>query len=142
MRSLRRLPPVLRVLAVMSPLAFLASLAVATWAWRLGQEGGKLSEQLNLVMLSLLGLGMACNWPVTIYNVRSTPFRRARRWTAWLDAWQGQLLSALGLGALPIATIVAALVISPTSPLFSIAFVFTLLSLLVCGAAYLVGLGQ
>ena len=137
MRSFHRLPPLLRALLLVWQLTFLASLGVSAWAWRLGHESGKSPVQLYVIAWALLEIGLACSWPVAAYNnTHATPFRRPRRSAPWLDSWQGQLLSALGLAALPIATIAAALWIFPRSPLFSLAYVFDMLSLLVWFAAF------
>jgi hypothetical protein len=57
-----------------------------------------------------------------------------------LDTWRGQLMSALALSALPMASVVAALLIPTGSPLFTLTYAFGALSGLVLLAAYVWGL--
>jgi hypothetical protein len=135
MGSFRRLPPLLRALLPVWLLAFLASLGVNTWAWWLGQASGKSSPQLFIVSMALLELSFACTWPVAAYNAHMAPFRRTRRPAPWLESWRGQLMSVLGLSALPVLAAVVALVVSPDTPAFGLAFAFGLLFLLVFIAA-------
>ncbi len=136
MRSVRRLPPLLRALWLLDMLAILASLGVNTWAYLLGRENGEPRQQLYLAAWALLEFGLACGWTVTTYNARLAPVRRPRRAMPWLDAWRGQLMSAFVLSVLPIATMVAALLVSTTSPLFVLAYAGSALSVVVLFAAY------
>jgi hypothetical protein len=135
MRSFRRLPPLLRALLPVWLLATLASLGVFLWSWWLWYESGKSSPQLEVVGLALVELALACTWPVAAYNARSTPFRGPRRPAPWLESWRGQLMSVLALSALPVLAVVVALVVSPDTPVFGLAFACGLLFLLVFIAA-------
>lgn len=133
MRSARHLPPLLRVLGVLGMLAPLASCGLSTWAFLLTWKGGEPPESLRLIPTALIALGLACIWPGVVYNARRdpAPFRRPRRAMPWLETWRGQLASALVLSVVPVAAVVVALLVSPATPLFWVAYASVLLSLLV-----------
>jgi hypothetical protein len=128
MRSVRQLPPLLRVLGMLGVLAPVASCGVNTWAFVLGWNSGEPPQPLTW---ALIDLGFACIWPVVVYNARLAPFRRLRHTMPWLDTWRGQLASALVLSALPMAAVIVALLVAPSTPLFWLTYMFDILFLLV-----------
>lgn len=136
MRSFRRLPPLLRVVSLLGVLAILVSLGISTWVWQLDQKNGKAPEHLQLVGWVILELGLVYSWMVTAYNVRHparfAPTRRPARAAPWLDTWRGQLMSALVASAVPMATIIAALVVSSNTPLVSLAYPVNMVFLVIC----------
>lgn len=134
MMAIRRLPPLLSALWLLALLATLASLAVNTWAWILGQQSGGPPERKYLVGFALLELSLVYNWMVVAYNVRHPtrvgPVRRPAHSAPWLDAPRGQLITACIGSALPLATIVSALAF-PNIPLVFWAFPANMLFLIV-----------
>jgi hypothetical protein len=83
---------------------------------------------------ALLLLVLACTLMIAAYNMR---FERPGRSAPWPDSWRVQLTVMLALAALPMCSLVFALLV-PTSPSTSdILFALQILSVLVLATGYI-----
>lgn len=144
MTRFRRLPPVLRMASLLRPLfplgLFVAfALIITAGVWSSGHEGVYGSRVVVIALnLSLLGLG--CTLVVRVYNAR---FRQPGREPFPLESWQSQVRTTLMLTAIPVCTLVFALVIPPTAGAFELVFPASLIGVFVCLAVALsMGIGQ
>lgn len=129
MRTVRRLPPVLRRVRLVGALAILAALGIYIWPVLVVREQRlQLPLQLTLLSVALTQLGLNSMLVIQAYKDHTAPIPRPRRAIPWLDTWRGQLIAALVLGALPSAAIVVALVSFADSPLLVWGFCFVILS--------------
>ena len=131
-----RLPPLVRVMSILSLLFLLAALVVfleglpiiqASFPWLSVDAHRAMGISLNLSMLSL-----TCSFVVSNYSLR---FRRAGRQSYPLESWQSQVRWLLLLGMLPLCVLTVAILL-PRTPLFDFMLGLpTLLAILVVGAA-------
>jgi cytochrome bd-type quinol oxidase subunit 2 len=133
MRSVRRLPPVLRALWVLGLLTSLAALGVLTWttlaARGADQSGASRGWNRGMALfMALFLLSMACSTTLAAYNRR---FEHPPRRALWPDEWQTQLKVVLALAALPLGMLVFALLIPSRSSLFQVVYALGVLSPLV-----------
>jgi len=139
MQSFRRLPPFLRAMSGLGQLAILAALGVLTWTFLAarGADQAGASRGWNRGMalfMALLLLSMACSVTLAAYNRR---FEHPPRRALWPDAWQTQLKVVLALAALPLSSLVFALLVPPSSSLFPQVFLLQILSLLLLAVAWI-----
>ena len=138
MRYFRRLPPLLRVASILGLLFALASIvgfveviiAVLSSIPRSPVD----PSRMLVIALNLGMLGLACNVAVNSYSMR---FRQPDKRPFPLDSWQSQVRTILLLAALPIAALVLAVAIPPTSLAFGIVFPISIIGVIVLVVATL-----
>ena len=140
MTPFRRLPPFLRAVWVLALLSLLAALGVMTWTYLAtrGEDQSAARREWNqgtAIGWSLLVLGLACLPLLLAYNARFA--RRPTRRALWPGAWQTQLKVVLALAALPLSSLVFALLVPPSSSLFPQVFQLQILSLLLLAVAWI-----
>ena len=139
MTSFRRLPPFLRALRVFWMLALLAAMGVLTWTFLAArgadQSGASRGWNRGMALfMALFLLSMACNTMLLAYNRR---FEHPARRALWPDAWQTQLKVVLALAALPLSSLVFALLVPSISSLFPHVLLLQILSLLLLAVAWI-----
>lgn len=133
MRAIRRLPPFLRALWVLGHLALLTDTGVLAWWFpNLHEDDLSLGSHVAAILLALLLLVLACTLMIAAYNLR---FERPGRSAPWPDSWRVQLTVVLALAALPLCSLVFALVVPPSPSMFDILFALQILSILVLATA-------
>jgi hypothetical protein len=95
----RRLPMLLRVLAIFGLLFILADVALLLWTHIIDPAA---FERNSLIGLNLLGLSLACTFVVNTYSVR---FRRVGLAFNPLATWQSQARCWGLLAALPLSVL-------------------------------------
>lgn len=145
MRSFRRLPPLLRVASLLGLLLVLAALVMfvellITTSMPTVPHWLADSPRMGVIALNLIAIGAAYDFPARLYLLRwhrpdSQPFP--------LDTWQSQVRAVLLVAALPLGTLVLAVVVPPTSLAFAGVFSISILEALVLfGAALLMNIGR
>jgi hypothetical protein len=122
MYEAHRLPPLLRVVLILGLLFPLAGLALAGFAVvvRFSSHQWPLdSNRVQLIMVNLIILGLACVSAVANYRTR---FRPPDRGPFPLHSWQSRMRFIAVVAALPICSLVLAVVIPPTALAFVIVF--------------------
>ena len=131
MRAIRRLPTFLRALSLLGMLALLAAVSVLTWASRvLPGDYQSFGQRFTLCMF-LLMLAMACNVMVIAHNLR---FKHPGRSAPWPDAWQVQLTVVLALAALPLCSLLFALLVPPSPSMYDMLLALQILATIVLAA--------
>ena len=136
MRDFRRLPPLLRVAAVlglMLPLASLALLSQMLVAALPTLDWPSDFSRVSVVASSLVMLGLACTFVSTIYSTR---FRYPQRRSFPLDSWQSQVRTIVLLAALPLCVFAWAIFVPATTPGFGNVYLLSIVAWVV-----LVGVG-
>jgi len=143
MRYFPRLPPLLRVVSILSLLFVLASVVLFLGSvipvfpsfprWPVDASRAR-GIAWNLIMLSL-----ACSFVVSNYSLR---FFRPGRGSYPLDSWQSQVRWLLALAALPLGAIALAVFLPRTSLLNFVVVWSNLLAILVVGAALVYAIGK
>jgi hypothetical protein len=128
LHKFRRLPPLLRVMAIIGLLLPLATIvlltpilvtAQATAAWPAAYT------RVQAIAASLGMLGLCCTLVVASYRMR---FRCSGRGPFRLDSWPHQLRTLLLLAALPLCVLAWAVLIPPTQPGFGNVFLIQMLA--------------
>ena len=123
MYDAHRLPPLLRVVRILGLLFPLAGLALAGFAvvvrFSSGQWPLDYSNRGPLILANLTILGVACLSAVANYRTR---FRPPDRGPFRLRSWQSRMRVIAVIAALPICSLVLAVVIPPTALAFVIVF--------------------
>lgn len=138
MTSFRRLPPVLRMASLLRPLFPLGlfaafALIITAGAWS-SSHAGVYASRVVVIALNLSLLGLGCTLVVRVYNLR---FRQAGREPFPLESWQSQVRTILALAAIPVCTLVLAIVIPPAAGAFELVFPASLIGVFVCLAVAL-----
>jgi hypothetical protein len=137
MHYFRRLPPLLRMISLLSLLLWLTALVlileglpiIPTSFPRVPVDAHRAGD----IGMILLILSFACSFVVNNYTLR---FRRPGRQAYPLDTWLSQMRWWLLLGALPLCALTVAILL-PRTPLFDLMlFLPTVLAMLVLGAAW------
>ncbi len=119
MQESRDLPPPLRVVGILGLLFPLAGLAVWGFAfvarWFSFPRSSLDSMRVDVIVVNLTALGLACVSAVGTYHAR---FRQSRRGPFPLNSWQRRLRVIALVAVLSTCTLVLAVVLPPTAVAF------------------------